>query len=127
MAELPTQQQPVDTGFGFMQSQSTNTMQTTPSAMPQYNNTPVAQQSVQQQQQSFGGVFDQFDGLAGGASTASNAGSSFSTSSFNNNATASSTMQAPSSGNAFDPFSGAAAQNNGGKQLNDADMNLFKY
>ena len=122
--QLPTQQQPVDTGFGFMQT-------TTPSTMPQYNNNPVAaQQSVQQQpqqppqQQSFGGAFDQFDGLA----TASNAGSSFSTSSFNNSATASSTMQAPSSGNAFDPFSRAAAQSsNGGKQLNDADMNLFKY
>lgn len=123
MTQQQQQQQPQsDSGFGFMQSQPTST-----TTMPQYatQQQPAVQQQQQAQKQSsnFGTVFDPFDGIAG---SSSNTGSSFSASSFNN---------APSSGNAFDPFSGNTNNNNAaqgtsaGKNpaLSDADMGLFGY
>ncbi|KAL7532200.1 hypothetical protein ACHAXR_004484 [Thalassiosira sp. AJA248-18] len=120
--QLPPQQQhqaPSDSGFGFMQSQPNSTMQPT-TAMPQYSSNPAQQpqpaQQQQPQQQSLGAVFDPFDGIAGSA-TASNAGSSFSASSFN----------ATPANNAFDPFSGGNAQSGNNAALSNADLNLFKY
>ncbi|KAL9188740.1 hypothetical protein ACHAXT_007118 [Thalassiosira profunda] len=120
MKQMPPQQQPqpaASTGFDFMThtQQPKDVMQ----QQPQYTKNPASQPPAQPQQ-NMGAVFDPFDGIG---TSASNAGSSFSASSFN--ATPS---PAPAASNAFNPFSGGnAQQQNGGGNLSNADMNLFKY
>mmetsp|Transcript_6535 Transcript_6535/g.14439 ORF Transcript_6535/g.14439 Transcript_6535/m.14439 type:complete len:425 (-) Transcript_6535:77-1351(-) len=118
----PIQLQPTsDSGFGFMQSQQTDS---------QYSNNPAQPQQMQQQkptqpQQSLGAAFDPFEGIT--SSNANAMSSTGTTETFNiaMPATQQPPQQQRSSANAFDPFSSGSNGNN--QALSDADMNLFKY
>lgn len=144
---MAAQHQPAprgDGGFGFV-SNNDAAAQSMNQSMPSYFGNPAQTQhsgplSATQQppQQAMGAVFDPFDGISGSAPPGGGANaSSFGAYPYNaggagghqhhpNGAT-----EAQSSGNAFDPFSGAPvtvqSSNSGSQALSDADLNLFKY